>query len=234
MRRRLHAGQLLLEGPVGVVAHEQIEAIAIHGHGEAVLGEDVAKERGVAVDILGGAKVKGEDLGGGIVDGAEEDEVRAPRLEPGERTAIDLDQGAAGGFGDAAAAGARGAARAQRGLAEVPPEPPHGLTRDDEAMLLAQLFGQVRVVEPDLESGHEPHDRGADGPGQTPRRRPAAITVDEGGGPTALEPAQKPPDVPRRNSKSGGHLRIRQPPIRQRLQQPRPMQFLAAQREGLH
>src|SRR5438094_8856184 len=32
----------------------------------------------------------------------------------------------------------------------------------------------------------------------------------------------------------GGHLGIRQPPATQRLQQPRPMQFLPAQREGLH
>ena len=46
--------QLLLEGPVRVVADEDVEAIAGEGQGQAVLGPELAEQGGIAVQILGG------------------------------------------------------------------------------------------------------------------------------------------------------------------------------------
>ena len=71
MRGQLRAGELFVDRPVGVVADEQIQAIAVDGEWQPVLGEDVAKERGIAMDVLGRPKLQRQDLAGGIVDGAE-------------------------------------------------------------------------------------------------------------------------------------------------------------------
>ncbi|MGH7326110.1 MAG: hypothetical protein ACREJ9_15905 [Candidatus Rokuibacteriota bacterium] len=79
-----------------VVADEEVEAIAVEGQGQTVVDEQVLKEGGVAVDIFGGAEVQGEDLGGGVVHGPEERELRSAVPEPCERAAVDLHERAAG------------------------------------------------------------------------------------------------------------------------------------------
>jgi hypothetical protein len=76
-----------------------------------VLSEELMEQGGVAVDVLGGAEVQGEDLGGRIVDRPEEREGRRRGAEPGEGAAIDLDEAAAGGGRGASAPGAGRAPR---------------------------------------------------------------------------------------------------------------------------
>ena len=100
--------------------------------------------------------------------------------------------------------------------------------------MLPQLLGQVRVVEAHVDGRHQPHDRVPHRRGQPPGRGTVAVAVHERAGAPGLEPALQPPDLPHSDPEGGGHLGIRQPPATQRLQQPRPMQFLPAQREGLH
>jgi hypothetical protein len=101
-------------------------------------------------------------------------------------------------------------------------------------VLLAELFGQVTVIEADVERGHEPHHGRAHSGGQPPGRRAAAVTVQEGGGGARLEAPLQTPHMAHRDAEGGRYLRVLEPPATQPFQQPRPMQFLSAQREGLH
>jgi len=64
--------QLFLERPVAVVADQDVEAVAVDRERQAVLPEDLVEDDGVAVEIFGGAEGEGEELGGGVVDGAQE------------------------------------------------------------------------------------------------------------------------------------------------------------------
>jgi hypothetical protein len=86
---------------------------------QAVLREQPLEERGVAMDILSGAKVQGQDLVGRIVDSAQEHQSGAALFEPGTGTAVDLDQRAPRGSGHAARR-ARDARRGWRGPAPAP------------------------------------------------------------------------------------------------------------------
>ncbi|PYN30833.1 MAG: hypothetical protein DME01_25670, partial [Candidatus Rokuibacteriota bacterium] len=76
----LRAGELFGERPVRIVAHQEIEPIAVEGQRQAVAREQPLEQRGVAVDVFGRAKVQGEDLGGGVVDGPEQHELGPPGL----------------------------------------------------------------------------------------------------------------------------------------------------------
>jgi len=151
----LGAGQLFGERPVRVVADEEVEAVAIERQRPPVAGEQLLKEAGVAVDVLGGPELQGEDLAGGIIDGAQEHELRAARLEPGERAAVDLDEGPAGGLGDSPAPRPRRPPPMAGRQPQLVPHPAHGLPADPQAVLLLQLLCEVAVVEADVKGGHQ-------------------------------------------------------------------------------
>ena len=65
----LPALQLFLETPVDVIADEDAEAIPVEDHGPAVLLGQPLQQREIAMQVLGGAEVEGEDGAGGVVDG---------------------------------------------------------------------------------------------------------------------------------------------------------------------
>src|SRR5215470_6775388 len=69
MSGRLDPGELLLEGPVPIGADEDVDAIAIEGHGQAAGGEDLVQQRSVAVEVFGRPEVQGDDRGRRIIDG---------------------------------------------------------------------------------------------------------------------------------------------------------------------
>jgi hypothetical protein len=138
VRGRLGAGQLFLDGPMPIITHEQIEPIAIHGERQAVRREQGLKQRGIAMDVIGGPELQGGDLARRIVDRAQQRQLGAPVLEPAERAAVDLHQGPARGR-----------------LPELLPQSAHRFAADRELVHLAKLLGQVRVVEPALTRRHQ-------------------------------------------------------------------------------
>jgi len=145
--------------------------------GTAVRGEQLLEERGVAVDVLGGPEVQGQDLARGVVDGAEEHELRAAGLEPRKGTAVDLHQRAPRGLGDAPPARLGWAPAVARCQTELAAQPADGLAADAQPMLLAQLFGEVAVIEADVTRRHQ-SDRGVPRlHGQAAGRGPAAPAV---------------------------------------------------------
>ena len=73
----LGAAQLLLKSPVRIVADKDVEAIAIEGQGQAVRGDERPQPGDLAVQILGGPEIQGQDGAGRLVDGAVQRELGA-------------------------------------------------------------------------------------------------------------------------------------------------------------
>src|SRR5437867_5027232 len=213
---------------MGIVAHEEIEAIAVDGQGEAGPGEEPVKQRHVAVDVFRGTELQSENLRRGVIHGAEEGESGAAGLQPRERTAVDLDQGPPRGFRWATAPGAL------RRQAQLTPHTPDGLTSDGQAGLLAELLGEVGVVEADVHRFHQATHPLAHSRRQPSRRRSAAIGVPQRRGAAGLEPALEPLELSHAQSERGRRLAIGDPSRTEGFEQPGPMQFLPAQRESLH
>ena len=197
-------------------------------------GEHGAKECRIAVDVLGGPELQGEDLRGGVVDGAEQHQLGAPVLKPGEGAAVDLDQRALGGLGHAPAAGAGRPAGALGRLPELPAHPAHRLTGEGEAVAFAEFLGQMRVIEAAVRRGQEADHRLPHGGGQPPGGGATATAVRQGRCAAALPAPLQSSHVADAHPEGDGHLPVRHPARAGRLEQPRTMQFLSAQREGLH
>jgi hypothetical protein len=87
--------QLFLQTPVLIGAHEDVAAIAIERHGDAIGGDHLVPERGVAVEIFGRPEMQRDDLRRRIVDRAQQRERRAPALEPRKGAAVELEQSGA-------------------------------------------------------------------------------------------------------------------------------------------
>ena len=136
--RVLRAPQLFLEGPVRIVAHEDSEAIAVEGQGQAVGGAERVQQGGIAVQVLGGTEGQGQAGAGGVVDGAMQ----------GQRRAVELHEGAHLGFWRPSGADLAAPAPARGGQPEAAPEPPHRAAAERQALHLPQLFGEVAVVSP--------------------------------------------------------------------------------------
>ena len=112
-----------------------------------MLRDQLLEERRIAVDVLRRAEVQRQDLGGRIVDGAEQRELGTAPLEPRERAAVDLHERAAGGCGDPAATGPGRAATMVRRLPKGTAQPTHRLPPHREPVDLAEFLRQMRVVE---------------------------------------------------------------------------------------
>jgi hypothetical protein len=219
---------------VAIVTHEDVEAVAVERHGQPVGREELPAEREIAVQILLGTEVQGQDLAGGVIDGAQQGEGGAAGFEPGEGAAIELDQAAGGQFAGAPGAMARGPAPAHRGAIEPEPEAPHGGPAHRQAMDLAQLLGEVDVVHPLVDGGHEVGDLRADGIGQPAGRGPAAAAVHEPAHAVGPEAGFEPLDVAEGQAEGFGGLPVGDEPGAYRPHEPGPGGFLAAHGHGLH
>jgi hypothetical protein len=157
--RELAAGQFLGDRPMAIVADEQVQPVAIDGQGQAMGGEQLLEQRGIAVDVLSRAELQGQDLARRVVDGAQEHERRPLGAEPGKGAAVNLHQRAPGGLGDAAVAAPGRAAPMARGQAQLAAQAANGLAADEQPMLLAQLLRQMAVIEADVHRRHQLGDR---------------------------------------------------------------------------
>src|SRR6516165_12833751 len=136
----LGALEFLRECPVRVVADEDTEPVAIERQGEAILRADLLEEGDIAVQILGGAEVQGQDGAGRVVDRAEQGEAGPAPLEPVKGTAVELREAAHAGLGGPAGPVLPGAAAMFGGQAEGPADPPDGGPAHQQALDLAQLL----------------------------------------------------------------------------------------------
>jgi len=229
----LDAPQLLVQAPVRVVAHEDVEAIAVEGQGQAVLGAELVQQGGIAVQVLGRAEVQGEDGRGGVVDGSQERHRGASAFEPVKRAAVELHEGTPLGLGGAAGAVLARPAPVLGRQPQGAPDLPHRLPTEPEPLHLVELLGGVTVVEPlvgDLEQGGRPLPHGR---WQAARGGAAAAAMDEAAGALGVETPLEALELAHAEVQCRRALGVGNAPCEGRLDQAGPGDFLSAHREGL-
>src|SRR5439155_17559370 len=130
----------------------------LEGQRQAGRREELLGERGVAVDGLGGPEVQGQDLARGVVDGAQEHELRAAGLEPRKGTAVDLHQCAERGLGDAPPTRLGWAPTVARGQTE--PAARHAVLVLDNDIIAYTLKGNEGRKGAERGASHDRQDRG--------------------------------------------------------------------------
>ena len=146
-RQLLGEGQRAFGGPV-----EDAVVIAVHGDGDAFGLYELSQHHEVPMGILLVPKRGGEDVAGGIVDGREERQARAPLLEPIMVAAVELHEQAGSGHalpaptvsGRAASAGTAEPCRAEDTM--------DGGLGQHEPFAVGQELAKVRVVDPGVGS----------------------------------------------------------------------------------
>ena len=130
VRGVLGPAQLFVEAPMGVIADEDVDAIAIEGERQAILREQLLEDDGVAVQILRGTEVQGQHGVGRVVDGAVQAHRGPAGAEPGKGTGIDLDELPQARLRRAAMPMHAGPPPVLGGQAQGAAPPPHGLAAD--------------------------------------------------------------------------------------------------------
>jgi hypothetical protein len=205
----LAAGELFLKGPVGVVADEDVGAVAVEGAGQSVAGEDVEEELGVAMEVLLVTEDESQDGVGGVVDHAVQAEDGGLGAPPAALAAVDEAQlaGAGGGF-PPAAVGAR-PAPVLGGHPALAAEPADGLAADGHSPLGEQL-GQMAVVEADR-ARQEVQDLLPDAVLDPASGGPAPAAMDEPYRPLLTNPVLEPPELPHGQLQGLGPVSIGDP-----------------------
>lgn len=224
--------KLLLEAPVGVIADEDAEAIAVEGHWQPGLGGEAAQQGEIAVEVLGRAEVQGQDGARRIVDGAQEEQGRAG-AEPVERAAIDEDETAEGGMARAAGAVLGWAAPALGGQALRPPQPADGAPTDGQALTLPELLGAVAVIEVPIRGLDQRSHAVPDLDGQGSGREAATQPVDQAADARRLIARFEATDLPDAEAKGLGHVGIGELTGEGRLDQAGPGGLLPTHHDGL-
>ncbi len=141
------------------------------------------------------AEDRSQHVAGGVIKSGEEDEARAPVLQPGMMTAIELDEEAGLRHALAAAAVARAAAgpgTANPGFAQQPVD--RG-AREVNAFVLGQELGEMAIIAAAIASAGQGEHPCADGIGTTAEGPPAAVAMGEGRQALLADCGDKPADV---------------------------------------
>jgi hypothetical protein len=229
----LVALEFLRKGPVGVVPDEHAEAIAVEGQREAVGRADLLEQGRVAVQILGGPEVQGEDGARGIVDRAVEGHGRAPAFQPVMGAAVELDEGAHAGRRGAAGAVLAGAAAVLGREVQSPAEAAHRGPADEETLDLAQLLGGMAVIDIPVGRLQERGDPVADIGRQSAGGGPPPQAVAQAQRAVGLEALLDPDELADAQVQGPRSLGIGDLPGQGRLQEAGPWDFLATHRERL-
>ena len=233
VRGVLGAAQLLLEGPVRIVADKDGEAIAIEGQGQAVRGDELLQQGDIAVQILGGPELQGQDGAGRIVDGAVQSELGAAGFEPRAGAGVELHEGAQLGRRAPPGANLASPALPLGGQAEGAAQAPHRGPTEQEALDLPQLLGGRAIVEASVGALQQLGHRRAHVGRQPAGRRPAAQPMQKASRSLGDEAHLHPLKLADAEVQGQGSLGIGDLPGPRGLDPPGPRHFLSAHRECL-
>ena len=161
LSRLAFARELFFDGPVIVVADENAVAIAVKAEGDAAAAQQAAEQAKIAARIFGGKKFGGQDLASGVVEKAEQGELRTALFEPGVQAGIE-EQHVAFASARQASLAMRGSAtltrRADPGRAQQTAE---SLAAQRQAFDLAELFAEMVIVKTGIARAGQMQDAGA-------------------------------------------------------------------------
>ena len=141
------ARELFFHRPVIVVANEDAVAVAVETEGYAEAAQQALEQAEIAAGVFGGEEFGDRNFARGVVEKAEQGELRAAIFQPAVQAGVQQQHFALASARQAALA-MRGsttfAGRADPGRAQ---QAAKGLAPEREAFLLDQFFAEVMVVE---------------------------------------------------------------------------------------
>lgn len=201
------AAQLLIERQrLAGRALEDAVAIAVDCDRAALGRHQRAQDPEIAVGIFLVTEEGGRHQVGGVVDGAVEDQARAPAFQPVVVAGIELDEQARLGHALAPAAmptGPPGAWAGQTRSHEPAMDRPVG---QQQPMVLDERFGQVLVIKAGIGRAGEAEDATPERIGEAVVGRAAAIPMGQDGGAMAAEGGQQAASVAQREAEESSGL----------------------------
>src|SRR5450759_756736 len=171
------AGELFFHRPVIVVANQDAVAISVEAERNAVAAQQAVEQAEIAARVFGGKEFGDQDFACGVVQKAEQGELRAAIFQPAMKAGIKQQhfalasarQAALAVSGCTTFAGRADPGRAQQAAKSFAPE--------REAFLLDQFFAEVMVVEAGIGGAGQLHDAVPHALRQTTMAGPSAAGV---------------------------------------------------------
>jgi hypothetical protein len=145
-----------------------------------------------------------------------------------------LDEAARGGFALAALAVGPGAATPGRGAPEGAADPTDRGPADPQPVLLAELLGEVGVIEAHVAGGHQGDDLGAHRVGEPLGRGLAPAPVDQAGRTGRPIAGLEPLHLPHGQVQGGGGFPVGEAFVAQGFENAGARRFLPTHGEGVH
>jgi hypothetical protein len=171
------SGELFLDRPEVVVAHEDAAVIAVESQRRAVAAQQLAQQPEITERSFRRKKLSRENFAGGVVLQAERGKARAAAFEPVVRRAVELHQFALAGGAQTALAVNRSAALARGPETGLAQKPAQGFAAQGEALDLAKFFAEVVIVEAGIGGTGQANDVLANPGGQAAGAGPSAVGV---------------------------------------------------------
>jgi len=141
------AGELFFHRPVIVVANEDAVAIPVETERYAKAAQQAAEQAEIAARVFGGKEFGDGDFASGVIQEAEQGELRAAIFQPAVKAAIKQQHLALASAGETALAMGGSTAFAGRSDPGRAQQTAEGLAAEGEAFLFDQFFAEVVVVE---------------------------------------------------------------------------------------
>src|SRR5271169_601677 len=225
------AGELFLDRPEIVVAHEDAAVVAIKGERSAVAAQQLAEQGEIAVCGFGGKELSRQDFSGSVVLQAERGEHGAAAFQPVVGRAIELHQFAFAGGTQTALAMSRSPAfpgRSQTGLAQKTAE---GLATEGKTLDLTEFFAEVVIIETGIGGTGQANDGLANPGRETPGAGPSAVGVRQSRRPLLPQTFLKTFDLTSAEREQGGGSGARHVSLNAIGNHAHSLQFLLTQRE---
>jgi len=130
-----------------VVANEDAVAIPVETERYAKAAQQAAEQAEIATSVFGGKEFDDGDFASGVIQEAEQGELRAAIFQPAVKAAIKQQHLALASAGETALAMGGSAAFAGRSDPGRAQQTAEGLAAEEEAFLFDQFFAEVVVVE---------------------------------------------------------------------------------------
>lgn len=174
--------ELFFHRPVLIVAHEDAVTIAVEAERDAVATQQAAQQAKIAAGICAEEELGDENFTNGVIQEAEQGQLRAPIFQPVMKTGIPKQHLAFPSARQAALAMPGGTTFARGADSGGAQQPTESLATERKAFHFPELLAEMAIVEARITSSCQLQDASTRGFGQTTWAGPAAADVCQSGG----------------------------------------------------
>ena|GEM_PF-3290303 len=173
--------ELFFHRPVLIVAHEDAVTIAVEAERDAIATQQAAQQAKIAAGIIAEEELGDENFTSGVIQEAEQGQLRAPIFQPVMKTGIQKQPLAFPSARQAALAMPGGTTFARGADSGGAQQPTESLATERKAFQFTELLAEMAIVEARITSSCQLQDASTRAYGQTTWAGPAAADVCQSG-----------------------------------------------------